>query len=77
MQHEDRKRFIGQITNALIEDLLPKTKKRICKNPYEPYNLKVVLDLMGKYSVQRRTAKEWLICAQLNLADQMKENRNL
>jgi len=72
MQHEDRKRFIEQITNSLIRDLLSETKKRICDNPYEPYNPDVILDLMGKYSVQRRTAREWLICAQIKLADRLK-----
>lgn len=73
MQHEDRERFIGQITNALIADLLPETKERICENPYKPYNPEVILDLMGKYSIQRRTAREWLICAQLNLVDRIKK----
>lgn len=73
MQHEDRENFIEQIVNSLISDLLPETKERICKNPYEPYNQDVILDLMGKYSIQRRTAKEWLVCAQIKLADKLKE----
>lgn len=73
MQHEDRKRFIEQLTNSLIRDLLPETKKRICEYPYEPYNSDVILDLMGKYSIQRRTAREWLMCAQIKLADRLKK----
>lgn len=71
MQHEDRKRFIEQLTNSLIRDLLPETKKRICEHPYEVYNSDVILDLMGKYSIQRRTAREWLMCAQIKLADRL------
>ena len=73
MQHEDRECFVEQITNSLIRDLLPETKKRICDNPYKPYNPDVILDLMGKYSIQRRTAREWLICAQIRLANQLKD----
>jgi len=73
MQHEDRERFIEQITNSLIRDLHSETKKRICGNPYKPYNSDVILDLMGEYAIQRRTAKEWLISAQIRLANQLKE----
>ena len=77
MQHEEREHHIEVILNSLIKDLLPATQKKIAETPYEPYNPEVILDLMGKYSIQRRTAKEWLICAQLRLVEVLKKNRNL
>jgi hypothetical protein len=71
MQHEDREHYIDVILHALETDLHKETKDKIVKNPYEPYNPTVILDLMGRYSIQRRTAKEWLICAQIRLAENL------
>jgi len=75
MQHEDREHCIDVILVALETDLLEEAKAKILKNPYEPYNPDVILDLMGEYSIQRRTAKEWLICAQIRLTK--KQNRKV
>ena len=67
MQHEERENHINFLVQAMKRDLKPETKDRIDKNPYEPYNDEVILDLMGRFAIQRRTAKEWLICAQIRL----------
>lgn len=70
MQHEERESHINSLVQAMQRDLKPETKARIAKNPYKPYNDEVVLDLMGRFAIQRRTAKEWLICAQLRLVEE-------
>lgn len=70
MQHEDRERFINIILARLKKDLRKNAKHKIIQNPYEPYNSNVILDLMANYSIQRRTAKEWLICAQIKLVNE-------
>jgi len=75
MQHEDREERINTILDRLIKDLLPETQKRIIKDPYKPYNPDVILDIMGEYSIQRRTAKEWLICAQIKLVKIMQKKK--
>lgn len=67
MQHKERETNINSLVQAMRHDLEPETKDRIAKNPYKPYNSEVILDLMGKFAIQRRTAKEWLICAQIRL----------
>lgn len=69
MQHEEREEFINSLVSSLERDLTKSTKERIISNPYIPYNLNVILDLMGKFGIQRRTAKEWLICAQIRFAE--------
>ena len=74
MQHTDRQSFIGDIVESLKRDLLSETKAKIIANPYEPYNSDVIVDLMGEYGVQRRTAREWLICAQFQLRKELKSN---
>jgi len=68
MQHEERIDIIENLVKSLLSDLLPETKKKIRKNPYVVYNEQTILDLMGDYGVQRRTAREWLLCAQIRLA---------
>lgn len=67
MQHEERENHINSLVQSMKRDLKPETKDKISKNPYEPYNNEVILDLMGKFGIQRRTAKEWLLCAQIRL----------
>lgn len=74
MQHGERKQYITSIASSLERDLTKSAKRKIISNPYIPYNSQVILDLMGKFSIQRRTAKEWLICAQIQFAE---KNRNL
>lgn len=70
MQHEEREFYINSLVQAMQCDLNPETKDRIAINPYKPYNNEVVFDLMGKFAIQRRTAKEWLICAQIRLTSE-------
>jgi len=74
MQHEEREQYINSLVSSLERDLNKKAKRRIFANPYIPYNLKVILDLMGKFAIQRRTAKEWLVCAQIRFVE---KNRNI
>jgi len=73
MQHEERETNINSLVRAMKEDLKSETKARIVKNPYKPYNDNVILDLMGRFAIQRRTAKEWLISAQIRLVGEAKE----
>ena len=68
MQHEERETHIDALVQAMKRDLKPKTKARIIKNAYKPYSEEVILDLMARFSIQRRTAKSWLVCAQIRLA---------
>jgi len=75
MQHEERESIIKRLVESLSKDLLPKAKSRICGNPYIIYNNKTILDLMADYGVQRRTAKEWLLCAQIRFAVREKNAR--
>jgi len=69
LQHEEREHIVDSLVKRLLNDLTPKALEKISKNPYEPYNPDVILDLMGTYAIQRRTAKEWLICAQIRVAN--------
>jgi len=71
MQHSDRETIIDTIVLSIRRDLTSTTKDKILKNPYIPYNEDVIFDLMGKFAVQRRTAKEWLVCAQIRFAEQI------
>jgi hypothetical protein len=69
MQHGEREQYIDSIASSLERDLNKTAKSKIMSNPYIPYNQQVILDLMGKFGIQRRTAKEWLICAQIRFAE--------
>ena len=79
MQHEDREQIIDSIVDALIDDLSPSTLTQILYNPLEYYSDETILKLMGDYAVQRRTAREWLICAQIRFRLKIIEaaNRNI
>lgn len=67
MQHEEREEIIDSIVDALVDDLSVETLNGILNNPLEYYSNDTILKLMGDYGVQRRTAREWLICAQVRL----------
>lgn len=77
MQHEERENIIESLVKSLSNDLIPETKKKIRKNPYVIYNEQTILDLMADYGVQRRTARGWLLCAQIRLATRKKNARRL
>lgn len=72
MQHEDREEVIESLVKSLSNDLVLKTKRKIYNNPYIIYNQRTILDLMADYGVQRRTAKGWLLSAQIRLATRKK-----
>jgi len=72
MQHEDREEIIESLVKSLSNDLILKTKRKIYNNPYIIYNQHTILDLMADYGVQRRTAKGWLLSAQIRLATRKK-----
>lgn len=65
VQHEEREEIINSIVNALIDDLPISKLNEIIVNPLEYYSNETIIKLMGDYAVQRRTAREWLICAQV------------
>lgn len=77
MQHEERLRIIESLVESLSHDLLKEAKKKIRKNPYVAYNEQTILDLMADYGVQRRTAREWLICAQIRFSIAGSKNAKL
>ena len=74
MQHEEREEIIVSLVKSLSSDLLLKTKRKIYKNPYIVYNEQAILDLMADYGVQRRTAKGWLLSAQIRLTTNRNKN---
>lgn len=79
MQHSERVKIIEGIMTALIDDLPKEVLTDILWEPLKFYSNDTILKLMGDYAVQRRTAREWLICAQIRFSLKVEEamNRNV
>jgi hypothetical protein len=64
MQHSEREYFIGEVTQDIFKHYSKKELNTILENPWEIPSEDFILEIMVWYKVQRRTALEWIRCAQ-------------
>lgn len=64
MQHSEREYMIGEVAQDLIKHYSKKELTMVLENPWVIPSEDFVSEVMVWYKIQRRTALEWVRCAQ-------------
>jgi hypothetical protein len=72
-RHTTRQFIIENYRNWLLENCTKKELNKILNNPFEVYDNNLLLRMMAFHEVQKRTAKEWLISAQIRLKENIED----
>jgi hypothetical protein len=64
MQHNEREYFIGEVAQDIFKHYSKKEITMALENPWTLTSEDFVSEVMVWYKVQRRTALEWIRCAQ-------------